>query len=129
MRKKGSLSVYLSVCLSVCLSVSEKTWIFYVWKYLNLIWWTIWKLYFRWINKGRKDSFQKGTSLIRFHTRFLISLHAPKLLSDKSWNKESVVSRPMNKNKVMWYFFHNQSQFPSVTEKTLNVRFLEDISQ
>ena len=40
-------------------------------------WWTIWNLYFGWINKERKDSYQKGTSSACVHTRFLISLHTP----------------------------------------------------
>ena len=112
------LSVYLSVCLSVFLSVSKESWIVYVWKFLTLAWWIIWNLYFRWINKGRKDSHQKDTSLTRVHTRFLISLRSPKLLTKKkkSRNKESVASRPQTKNKLMWCIFHNQSQFSNVIE-------------
>ena len=85
MREKGSLSVCRSVCLSVylsvCLSVSEESCVVYVWKKLNLTWCTILNLYFRWINKGRKDSYQNGTSLTRVHTCFLINLRTSKLLT------------------------------------------------
>ena len=98
------------------------------------------KSLFRRINKGRKDSCQWGTVLTRVHACFLISLRAPKLLTKKrhcpdscsrlfsnqpartktvnkkSQNKESVFSRSLIKNKLLWYFFHSQSQFLNVTE-------------
>ena len=31
----------------------------YIRKYLNLTWWTTWNIYFKWIDKGRKDSYTK----------------------------------------------------------------------
>ena len=84
--------------------------------FLNLTWWTIWNFYFRWINKGMKDLCQKGTFLTRVHSSFLISLRVPKLLTKKEQNKGSAPSWSLTKNKLMWCFLHNHSQFLIVTE-------------
>ena len=96
---------------SACLSVSKGSCIVYVWKYLNLTWWTIRNNYFRWVNNGRKNSNQKETSLTRAHACFLINLSVSKLLIKNPWSKESAVLWSLNKNKLMWYFFHNKPQF------------------
>ena len=96
---------------SVYLSVSKNSCIAYVWKQFNFIWWTI-------SDESIKEEkiHTKSTSLTRVHIHYLISLGAPKLLTKKNRNKESVASRLMTKSKLMQYFFHNPSQFSNVTE-------------
>lgn len=113
---------------SVCLSVCE-------WKNLNCLRVKIFEfhlmnLFFlmniciRWINKGRKYSYQKDICLTRSYTRFSNQPTRAKTVDEKKnkiksqsphgrWLKIS--SRPLTKTKKIT-FFHIQFQFLSVIE-------------
>ena len=92
------LSVCLFFCLSVCLSVSKESWIVYVWKYLNLTWWTIWNLN----QEGKKRLISKRhfpDSCSHFFPSQPAT--AKNCWQRKSQNKESVLSRSLTKNYLI----------------------------